>query len=109
MRERPTGAARGGLLRRAPSALLPLALTPLWLHLIASGRLDLGGGEKDLVWLVPWTVWSLVFAVGSLVLGHRGWPLGRASLRSALVGLAALVLGAAILGLFGELGVGGVL
>ena len=60
---------------RIGTALLPLALVPLLTDAIARGSLDLGGGEKDLVWVLPWTLWSLLFAVtasplkSSIVLG----------------------------------------
>lgn len=35
---------------RAGLCLLPLAMTPIWVYLIADGYLDFGGGEKDLIW-----------------------------------------------------------
>ena len=68
---------------RIATALLPLALVPVLVHLIASGQLDLGGGEKDLVWVVPWLVWSLLFAASSFDLLRRGWSLSRSLQRSA--------------------------
>jgi len=96
----------GGLLR-AGSLLLPLAATPLLLHGLASGRLDLGGGEKDLVWLLPWALWSAAFAASGFVLWRRGWPFARSLARSLLVGVAALLVATLVLAAFGQLGVGG--
>jgi hypothetical protein len=90
-------------------ALLPLALTPALLSLLAEGHLSLGAGEKDLVVLFPWILWSFLFAVSSLVSWRRGRPVGPSTVRAAGVGLAGVVLGAAILAAFGQLGVGGVL
>jgi hypothetical protein len=43
--------------------LFPLALTPLWGYLIAESYLNFGAGEKDLVLLVPWILWSLLYLV----------------------------------------------
>jgi len=93
--------------RRIGIALLPLALAPVLGYLIASGRLDLGGGEKDLVWVLPWLVWSILFAIGSFVLWRRGWTAVRSTVWSAAIALAGLLCGAALLAAFGKLGVGG--
>lgn len=92
---------------RTTITLAPLAVSPLLLHLIADGVIDLGGGEKDIVWLFPWVLWSLTFAATSFLLWYRGWPAGRSFLRSALVGIAGVFLCAALLAAFGLLGVGG--
>jgi hypothetical protein len=43
--------------------LLPAALTPLWLFLIAEGYLNFGSGDKDIFVLIPWVLWSLLYAV----------------------------------------------
>jgi hypothetical protein len=92
---------------RAVVALLPLALVPVLVHLIANGGLDLGGGETDLVWVLVWLLWSVLFAISSLVLWHRGWPVARSVVRSMLVGLAGVLMAAILLALFGQLGVAG--
>ncbi len=92
---------------RVAIALLPLCFAPALVYLIGDGRIDLGGGEKDLVWVLPWTLWSLLFAIASLVLWRRGWPLSRATGRSALVGVAGVLLAALALAATGQLGVGG--
>lgn len=75
--------------------------------LIANGQLDLGGGEKDLVWVVPWFLWSMIFAVSSFVLWYRGWSLWRSSARSAAVGIGGVLFAALVLAAFGQLGIGG--
>ena len=87
--------------------LAPLALVPILVTVIADGRLDLGGGEKDLVWVIVWCVWSVFFAISSFVLWRRGWSIGRSLGRSILVGLVGLVLAAMFLALVGQLGVAG--
>ena len=96
-----------GRLLRVVVALLPLASVPALVHLIASGRLDLGGGEKDLVWVLSWLLWSLLFALNSFGFWRRGWPALRSSAWSAVVGLVGLLLAAALLAAFGQLGVAG--
>lgn len=92
---------------RVIAALFPLALAPVLVILIANGELDLGGGEKDLVWILPWLLWSIIFAVSSFILWYRGWPFWRSSTRSAVAGLGGLVITALILATFGQLGIGG--
>ena len=57
--------------------LLPLALTPLWGFLISEGYLNLGGGCKDIILLIPWLLWSLVYSVFFIVLWIRGRPFGQ--------------------------------
>ena len=96
-----------GSLVRITTALIPLALVPVLAYLIAYGRIDLGGGEKDLVWILPWSLWSLLFAASALVLWRRGWSLSRSLVRSAIVGFLGILLVAAVLALFGHLGVAG--
>ena len=95
-----------GLLRVVVT-LVPLALVPVLLILIANGHLDLGGGEADLVWVLVWLVWSVLFALSSVVLWRRGWSIGRSVVRSMLVGLVGLLLAAILLALVGQLGVAG--
>jgi hypothetical protein len=58
-------------------ALLPLLLTPVLFFALAEGYLDLGGGEKDLVMVLPWLLWSLLFAVTATVLIVRRRPVVR--------------------------------
>ncbi len=94
-------------LLRVATASIPLALVPVLVQLIGSGALDLGGGEKDLVWVLPWLLWSLLFAASSLILWHRGWSLSHSTVLSAVVGLAGVLLAAVLLAIFGLLGIGG--
>jgi len=75
--------------------------------LIANGHLDFGGGEKDLVWVLPWVLWSMIFAVSSFILWYRGWSLWLSSARSAAVAFGGVVLAAVVLAAFGQLGIGG--
>ena len=88
-------------------ALFPLALAPVLVILIANDELDLGGGEKDLVWVLPWLLWSIIFAISSFILWYRGWSLSRSSGRSAVVGFGGIVIAALVLAAVGQLGIGG--
>lgn len=92
---------------RVVIALLPLVSVPLLVLLIADGYLDFGGGEKDILLVLPWALWSLLFAASSLWLWARGWPLSRSVARSAIVGLAGVVLAGVALVMAGQLGIGG--
>jgi hypothetical protein len=55
----------------------PLALSPLLLFLIADGYLNFGGGEKDIILMLPWVLWSLVYAIVFAVCWGRKLPLRR--------------------------------
>jgi hypothetical protein len=92
---------------RVAIALLPLAFVPVLIYLLADSGIRTGGGEKILVWVLPWTLWSLLFGVGSLMFWRRGWPLGRATIWSAAAGLVGILLAAALLAVLGQLGVAG--
>lgn len=87
-------------------ALLPLLLTPLLVHVLAEGYFDLGGGEKDLVLVLPYFLWSFLYAACSLELWRRGWSIGPSMTRSALLATAGLFITALVLDLFGQLGLG---
>ncbi len=88
-------------------SLLPLLLTPVLGSLLAQGNINLGGGEKDILLLLPWMAWSLVFAISSWVLWRRGYSIVGSSWRSALVGLAGLTILSVTLAILGQLGIGG--
>ena len=88
-------------------SLFPLALTPVFGYLLAEDHIKLGGGEKDIVVLLPWLWWSLVFAVSSFIFWRRGHSLGATLWRSALVGLAGVAITGVVLALLGQLGVAG--
>ena len=92
---------------RLTMTVLPLLLTPVLGYLLAQGYINLGGGEKDILVLLPWMAWSLVFAVSSLVLWRRGYSVVRSLWRSALVGLAGLAILGVTLTILGQLGIGG--
>lgn len=53
--------------------LVPLALTPLWGFLISEEYLNFGGGCKDIILLIPWVLWSIVYSLVFIVL----WIIGR--------------------------------
>ena len=92
---------------RIALSLLPLALTPVLGHLLAQGYINRGGGEKDIIVLVPWLLWSLFFAISCWVLWRRGLPTAPALWRSALIGVAGVAFLAVALAVLGQLGIGG--
>ena len=88
-------------------ALLPLFLTPALGFLLAGGYLNLGGGEKDIILVLPWAFCSLVYGVSCFFLWYRRRPLGRATFVSIGVTIVALFFAGLVLILFGQLGVWG--
>lgn len=61
---------------RIVSAFAPLLLTPALSRAINNGTLNFGGGEKDIVLLIPWLLWSIAFATAALVCWRRHVRLG---------------------------------
>ena len=92
---------------RILTAFLPLALTPVLFFALAEGWVNLGGGEKDILMLVPWLLWSLIFATTALTLWWRRWALTRSLVCSAPVGTAGLLIAAAVLVISSTPGVAG--
>lgn len=85
-------------------AFFPLLLAPAPGFLLSEGYLDLGGGEKDILWVLPWVLWSVLYAVSSCVLWARHWPWRRALPRSIAVATGGIFLAGLGLALMGELG-----
>ena len=71
----------------------PLAVTPLLALLIAEGYLNFGGGEKDLLLVLPWILWSLVYGIVFAACWGRKLQLRRV-LSYAAGGATVLVVGA---------------
>jgi hypothetical protein len=69
-------------LRKLGLCLLPLAVTPLLGFLIAEDYLNFGGGDKDIVLLIPWLLWSVLYGVAFVVCWIKNLPLKRAVLYS---------------------------
>jgi hypothetical protein len=80
------------VLLRLCSACVPLALCFLLAWLVMSGPFSFGGGEKDIFLVLPLALWSLVFAVASLVMWARGASLPRSAKVSALIAMGVLAL-----------------
>jgi len=72
-------------------ALIPLLLTPALVYLLAEGVLDFGGGEKDIILALPWLIWSMVFAISSLVLIYHRWRVTRWVRRAVLIATFVLI------------------
>jgi hypothetical protein len=48
--------------------LTPLSLTPVLFLLISKGILNFDGGEKDIVLLIPWGIWAILFLITGLLI-----------------------------------------
>jgi hypothetical protein len=77
---------------RILSALVPLGLTPLLAYFISNGTLNFGGGCKDIVLVLPWLLWSLLYFLACVVLWIRNVRLGKATLSAAVLSSALLVI-----------------
>ncbi|OFW27724.1 MAG: hypothetical protein A3J28_04545 [Acidobacteria bacterium RIFCSPLOWO2_12_FULL_60_22] len=66
-----------GVQKRLGLCLLPLGLTPIWGFLIAEGYLNFGGGEKDLLLLLPWLVWSILYGIIFAACWIKKFPIRR--------------------------------
>ena len=82
--------------------IAPLLLTGLFGWLVAESYLNLGGGEKEIVLVIPLGVWSLAFLCCYLVLWWRGSATARSV--AAASGVATALLLAAGVALFGVSG-----
>ncbi|OFV99325.1 MAG: hypothetical protein A3F68_06860 [Acidobacteria bacterium RIFCSPLOWO2_12_FULL_54_10] len=71
--------------------LLPLLLTPAWVMLISEGYLNFGGGDKDIILLIPWLIWSLLFAIIFGIWWARG-KTAKQAIYGAAGGAAAIVI-----------------
>lgn len=67
---------------RTIAALVPLALTPVIFWLLADGYVNLGGGEKDIIAVFPWALWSIFYAVAFAVATRRRHKFGATLLRA---------------------------
>ncbi len=90
---------------RVLAALLPFACTPVLGYLLTEGYLNLGGGEKDILLVLPWGFFSLIYGCSCFFLWHRRWPLGRSILSSIIVAIAGLIVAGLALALIGQLGI----
>ncbi len=88
-------------------ALLPLFLAPALLSLLEGGQLDFGGGEKDVILVIPWLLWSVLYGFFSSLVWGRGRSIGRATGQSIVIATAGVLAGGLILALVGLLGIGG--
>lgn len=73
---------------------LLLSLAPAWL---VTGPVSLGGGEKDILLVIPFVLWSFFYLCACLVFWWRGVSLGRSlawssGLASGLIVMAMVVL-----------------
>ena len=53
-------------------ASVPLLFTPVLFYVLAEGVLNLGGGEKDILLIIPWFIGSVVFAISAYILIAKG-------------------------------------
>ena len=72
-------------------AATPLLLSPLVLFALAEVWVDLGGGEKDVILVVPYFIGTLTFFVCAVILIARKWPLAQWARLSVVISMALLL------------------
>jgi len=72
-------------------ASVPTLLTPGLFYLLAEGWLDVGGGEKDVLLVLPYFLWACIFFVVASILIVKRWLLRRWLLRSALISVSVVL------------------
>lgn len=77
-------------LSRICAAFAPMAATVALAWSVMSGPISFGGGEKDIILVFPVAIWSILFAVVSLIMWARGATLAKASGIAAIAAFIAL-------------------
>lgn len=95
-----------GAVVRIGTALAPLIATPVLVKAIADGSLNFGGGEKDIVLVIPWMIWSIAFAVFALVNWRRHIGLRQSLVRAVAWATGGMMLLALVLMLVGPILIG---
>lgn len=78
--------------KRIITLLFPLLMSPVIGFLIAENYLNFGGGEKDLLIILPWLLWSLLFLISGLILWRSTISFGIWLSKSALYSLLMLLI-----------------
>jgi hypothetical protein len=77
--------------RHVAVALSPLLFTPALVYLFAEGILNAGGGEKDLVLVVPYLLWATIFLVTAVALILKRWQFGEWMKRSLIISFSSML------------------
>ena len=72
--------------------LLPMALVPLTFFALAEGYVNLGGGEKDIILILPLGIWSILYAIAFAVTWARRRSTRESLKRGVLVATIAVVI-----------------
>ena len=59
------------IVKKVLTLLAPLLATPVLFLLISEEYLNLGAGCKDIVILLPWLLWSVIFLITGLILWKK--------------------------------------
>lgn len=81
---------------QAVLAAVPLCLSPILFFATAEGWLNFGGGEKDLLLILPYLIWALVFFLTALILIIKHKPVHYWLYRAFTVALLVIIVLAVI-------------
>ena len=76
---------------QATVATLPLLMTPVLFYVLAEGILNLGGGEKDIILVFPWLLWSTIFAICSYVFILKNYAIFNWACTSFAISLSVML------------------
>jgi hypothetical protein len=73
------------------ATLWPWPLVMVFFYATAEGYLNFGGGEKDIVLVLPLALLALIYSVCCLVMWWRGRPLAQCIRRSLAIAFATVL------------------
>jgi hypothetical protein len=71
--------------------ILPLLITPLLAFMISENIISFGAGDKDLLLLIPWCIWSVIFIITGSALWRRKLTLKNWMLKSLFYSLTIFI------------------
>lgn len=86
-----SSAAVTGPMRRAISLLWPLPLVPFTGLAVTEGWLNFGGGEKDIILVLPLAVFAIVYLFAALLFWVLGVPPAATARRASLAAFLFLL------------------
>lgn len=72
-------------------AFFPLLLTPVLFYALAEGYINLGGGGKDIIVVVPYFIWALIFLIVAIIFIIKHKTLFKWVIRSSAISIIAMV------------------
>ncbi len=85
-------------------AAIPIGFIPALIFALAEGWLDFGGGEKDILLALPYSIWALIFFLAAAVFIIRRSTRRRWIAKSVLIATITLVIAGVVVYIISWLG-----